>query len=279
MKKHGSSLILILIFLVGLCLLLYPTVSNYLAEKSQSKAIVSYQQTLQSLDSDQFLRLFEQADAYNQSLNRLSYPLLHYDTVSGYQPALNVKGDGMMGYVTIEKLDVSLPIYHGTDEVTLNRAAGHVEGSSLPTGQPDTHTVLSAHRGLPGAKLFTNLDRLQEGDAFTLHVLDRTLTYEVDQILVVKPEETNDLRVEQGKTYCTLLTCTPYGINTHRLLVRGHRIETNGVNTARVVADASQVDPLIVAPLLATPILIGLFTLILIGDYNRKKRNQLPKRY
>ncbi len=279
MKKHGSSLILILIFLVGLCLLLYPTVSNYLAEKSQSKAIVSYQQTLQSLDSDQFLRLFEQADAYNQSLNRLSYPLLHYDTVSGYQPALNVKGDGMMGYVTIEKLDVSLPIYHGTDEVTLNRAAGHVEGSSLPTGQPDTHTVLSAHRGLPGAKLFTNLDRLQEGDVFTLHVLDRTLTYEVDQILVVKPEETNDLRVEQGKTYCTLLTCTPYGINTHRLLVRGHRIETNGVNTARVVADASQVDPLIVAPLLATPVLIGLFTLILIGDYNRKKRNQLPKRY
>ncbi len=274
MKKRSSGWILIVIFLLGLCLLLYPTVSNYLAEKNQSKAIVAYQQTLQHLNNDQFVSLFAKADDYNRALHQLSYPLLHYDTLSDYHAALNVKGDGMMGYVSIEKLDVSLPIYHGTDEVTLNRAAGHIEGSSLPTGEPDTHTVLSAHRGLPGAKLFTNLDRMEEGDTFTVTVLDRVLTYEVDQILVVKPEETDDLRIIQGGAYCTLLTCTPYGINTHRLLVRGHRVETAKTNSTRIVADASQIDPYIVAPLVATPMLIGLFTVILIGDYRKNKRKR-----
>ena len=266
-KKKGKfiSILLVLLLLVGLSLLLYPYVSNYWNSLHQTRAIAAYAEAVAKQDKDQYNEILSAAQAYNASLlGRDNTQPLYGDRKEEYERLLDVSGLGIMGYIEIPCIDCSLPIYHGADESVLQVAVGHMEWSSLPVGGESTHCVLSGHRGLPSAKLFTNLDKLQPGDTFILRVLDETLTYEVDQILIVEPQETGSLRIEEGKDYCTLVTCTPYGINTHRLLVRGHRVDNiEEANTVRVTADAIQIEPLIVAPIVAIPIsLLLLFSLL-----------------
>ncbi len=265
-KGHLSTLILILVFLVGLSLLLYPTVSDYWNSLHQSRAIAEYAGQVAGLDEDTYEQLWADARAYNQALlakgDRYTFTEEEKDE---YESLLNVSGSGIIGYIEIKKINCSLPIYHGTDEDVLQIAVGHIEGSSLPTGGESTHCVLSGHRGLPSARLFTELDKLIEGDTFVLRILDETLTYEVDQILIVEPREIEALEIEEGKDYCTLVTCTPYGINSHRLLVRGHRIDNPEEAAAiRVTSDAMQIEPVIVAPIVAVPMLLLLLLLLLI---------------
>ena len=274
-KKKGNftTFILVLILLTGLSLLLYPSVSNYWNSLHQTKAIAKYAEDVVNLDNDTYDQLWQDAASYNQSLLTRSNPyLLSDEQKAEYDRLLDVSGLGVMGYIEIPSIDCSLPIYHGTEESVLQIAVGHLEWSSLPVGGESTHCVLSGHRGLPSAKLFTNLDKLQAGDIFMLRVLDEVLTYEVDQILIVEPQETGALRIEEGKDYCTLVTCTPYGINTHRLLVRGHRIDNiEEAKTVRVTADAIQIEPLLVAPVVAIPILLLLLILLLLPKQPRKK--------
>ena len=269
MKKKGNHLItilLVLIFLLGLSLLLYPAVSDYWNSQHQTRAIAVYSEEVSGLDEDQYQALWEAAAAYNASLlERNNAYLLTEEQKAAYEQLLNVSGLGIMGYIEIPSIDCSLPIYHGTEESVLQIAIGHLEWTSLPVGGESTHCVLSGHRGLPSAKLFTNLDKLQEGDVFLLRVLDEVLTYEVDQILIVEPQETGALRIVEGEDLCTLVTCTPYGINTHRLLVRGHRIENAPeARLVRVTADAVQIEPLLVAPIVALPMLLLLLILLLL---------------
>ena len=274
-KKNGNftTLLLVLILLTGLSLLLYPSVSNYWNSLHQTKAIAKYAEDVVNLDNDTYDQLWQDAASYNQSLLTRSNPyLLSDEQKAEYDRLLDVSGLGVMGYIEIPSIDCSLPIYHGTEESVLQIAVGHLKWSSLPVGGESTHCVLSGHRGLPSAKLFTNLDKLQAGDIFLLRVLDEVLTYEVDQILIVEPQETGALRIEEGKDYCTLVTCTPYGINTHRLLVRGHRIDNiEEAKTVRVTADAIQIEPLLVAPVVAIPILLLLMILLLLPKQPRKK--------
>lgn len=281
-KRNWITPFLILILLVGLSLLLYPTVSDYWNSFHQSRAIASYAEDVAKLDTVQYDDLWKAAKKYNEALAKgdINY-VLKDEQKEKYESLLNVSGTGVMGYIEIPSINCSLPIYHGTDEAALQIAVGHLEWTSLPTGGESTHCVLSGHRGLPSAKLFTDLDRLAEGDIFVLRVLDEVLTYEVDQILIVEPEETEDLQIEKGKDYCTLVTCTPYGINTHRLLVRGHRIENleeSGI--VRVTADAIQIQPLFVAPIVAIPMQLVLLIILLLpkkkkdnsgGEYNEEE--------
>lgn len=269
MKKKGNHLItilLVLIFLLGLSLLLYPSVSDYWNSKHQTRAIAVYSEEVSGLDKEQYQALWAGAAAYNASLReRDNAYLLTEEQKAAYEQLLNVSGLGIMGYIEIPSIDCSLPIYHGTEESVLQIAIGHLEWSSLPVGGESTHCVLSGHRGLPSAKLFTNLDKLQEGDVFMLRVLDEVLTYEVDQILIVEPQEIAALQITEGEDYCTLVTCTPYGINSHRLLVRGHRIENAPeARLVRVTADAVQIEPLLVAPIVALPMLLLLLILLLL---------------
>ena len=274
-KKKGNftTFILVLILLTGLSLLLYPSVSNYWNSLHQTKAISKYAEDVVNLDNDTYDQLWQDAASYNQSLLTRSNPyLLSDEQKAEYDRLLDVSGLGVMGYIEIPSIDCSLPIYHGTEESVLQIAVGHLEWSSLPVGGESTHCVLSGHRGLSSAKLFTNLDKLQTGDIFMLRVLDEVLTYEVDQILIVEPQETGALRIEEGKDYCTLVTCTPYGINTHRLLVRGHRIDNiEAAKTVRVTADAIQIEPLLVAPVVAIPILLLLLILLLLPRQPQRK--------
>ena len=275
MEKKGNFLItilLVLIFFLGLSLLLYPTVSDYWNARHQTRAIAAYAQKVTSLDADAYEQVWQQASAYNEALlTRGNTYLLSEEQKAEYQRLQDVSGLGIMGYVEIPEIDVALPIYHGTEESVLQIAVGHLEWSSLPVGGESTHCILSGHRGLPSAKLFTNLDRLEAGDVFLLRVLDETLTYEVDQILIVEPYETDALGIVEGEDYCTLVTCTPYGINTHRLLVRGHRIDNIAeARTIRVTADAIQIEPLLVAPIAAIPMLLLLLILLLLP--RRRKR-------
>lgn len=223
MKKRISTGIMI--FVIGLSLLLYPGVSNFWNSIHQTYAIVDYEASLEGLSPTDYTAYWEAAEDYNRELAGLEEPLKNYDQIEGYKALLNVRNNGMMGYITIPDLNVELPIYHGTSESVLSKAAGHLEGSSLPVGGENTHCVISAHRGLPSAKLFTNLDQVEVGDSFSMKILDRTLAYEVFEISVVKPDEIEKLGIEAGKDLCTLVTCTPYGINSHRLLVHGKRTE------------------------------------------------------
>ena len=271
-KRDFSTVILILVFLVGLSLLLYPSVSDYWNSFHQSRAIATYAEQVANIDNDRYAQLWEDARAYNQTLvgkqNRFQISEEEQET---YESLLNVGGNGIIGYIEIAKIGCSLPIYHGTDEGVLQIAVGHIEGTSLPTGGESTHCVVSGHRGLPSAKLFTDLDKLIAGDTFVLRVLDETLTYEVDQILIVEPYELDALEIEEGRDYCTLVTCTPYGINTHRLLVRGHRVaNAEEAVQIRVTADAIQIEPLLIAPLVAVPMLLILLVVLLVST--RKKR-------
>lgn len=275
MKKNRSTIILILIFLVGLSVMLYPTVSDYINQKNQSRAVASYSEEVENLSDVDYQAYFDAADDYNRRLAETPDAFYRPEEVSGYTDTLDVSGTGIMGYITIPKIGVELPVYHGTSDGVLQVAAGHLEGSSLPVGGAGTHAVISAHRGLPSAKLFTNLDELEVGDTFTITVLDRVLTYEVDQISIVLPTETDLLQPVEGKDYVTLMTCTPYGINTHRLLVRGKRIE-NAENQKhiRVTADALRIEPIIVAPALAVPMLLVLLVVMLAVPHLRKRKNQ-----
>ena len=275
MKKNRSSIILILIFLVGLSVMLYPTVSDYINQKNQSRAVASYSEEVENLSDVDYQAYFDAADDYNRRLAETPDAFYRPEEVSGYTDTLDVSGTGIMGYITIPKIGVELPLYPGTSDGVLQVAAGHLEGSSLPVGGAGTHAVISAHRGLPSAKLFTNLDELEVGDTFTITVLDRVLTYEVDQISIVLPTETDLLQPVEGKDYVTLMTCTPYGINTHRLLVRGKRIE-NAENQKhiRVTADALRIEPIIVAPALAVPMLLVMLVVMLAVPHLRKRKNQ-----
>ena len=269
MKKHLPTILLILVFCVGLSLLLYPTVSDYWNSLHQSRAIASYVEDVADIDNNQYEAIWEKAKEYNLSLaERGNRWMLTEEELENYYDQLDVTGNGIMGYIEIPTIGCALPIYHGTDEAVLQIAVGHIEGSSLPTGGSSTHTVLSGHRGLPSAKLFSDLDKLTEGDVFLLHVLDKTLTYEVDQILIVLPDEIDSLKVEEGKDLCTLVTCTPYGVNSHRLLIRGHRIENQETEQAvRVTADALQIEPILVATFIAIPMLM----VLLVAPVKKKK--------
>lgn len=274
MRKHASTMILILILVVGLSLMLYPSFSNWWNEAHQSRAIAAYSQEVSKLDANRYDELWQQARKYNRSLvGRENAYLLDDSQKAEYERLLDVSGMGIMGYIEIPSLKVSLPIYHGTEESVLQVAVGHLEWTSLPVGGESTHCVLSGHRGLPSAKLFTDLDRLVVGDRFRLGVLDQVLTYEVDQILIVEPQDTEALLIEEGKDLCTLVTCTPYGINTHRLLVRGHRVETEkDAKNVRVTSDAIQIEPYLVAPVVAAPILLVLLLGLLIPRRRNKRR-------
>ena len=275
MKKKSSfvTAILIAALLAGALLLLYPTISDYWNSFHQSRAIASYAEQVADLDDNTYDQIWADARAYNETLdNSTSRFVMTEEQKKIYEALLNIADNGVMGYIEIPKIKCNLPIYHGTDEAVLQIAIGHVQGSSLPAGGESTHCVLSGHRGLPSAKLFSDLDQLTEGDVFLLRVLDETLTYEVDQIRTVLPNELDDLAIEEGKDYCTLVTCTPYGINSHRLLVRGHRVENQAsASTIRVTADAMQIEPLLIAPLVAVPMLLVLLVMVLIPHRTKKK--------
>lgn len=271
MKKHLSTIFLVMVFLAGLGILLYPAVSDYWNSRVQSRAIVDYESALQGLTQEDYSEFFRQAEDYNNALREVAYPLMYYSELDAreeilkYEDILNVKGNGIIGYISIDAIGVELPVYHGTSESVLNAAVGHLQGTSLPVGGEGTHVALSAHRGLPTAKLFTDLDDLVIGDTFRITVLDRVLTYEIDQILIVEPNEVEALYIVDGQDLCTLVTCTPYGINTHRLLVRGHRIENAATKPMIYVpADATLIDSLIVAPVVAIPMLLVLLAYLLI---------------
>jgi len=268
MEKRLSSFMLILVFLTGLSLLLYPTVSDYWNSMHQSRAIAAYTEEVTQLDQERYDSLWQQARAYNSRL--LEGNGAFHPTVEQYEEQLNVSGTGVMGYVEIPRINCSLPVYHGTDEAVLQIAVGHLEWSSLPVGGEGTHCVISGHRGLPSAKLFTDLDQMEIGDTFLLRVLDEVLTYEVDQIRVVKPDELTGLTAERGEDYCTLVTCTPYGVNSHRLLVRGRRVENQTVPwTVRVTADAMQIEPVLAAPLVAAPMLLILLVWVMVRGHRK----------
>lgn len=277
MKKKNNNwttVFLVLLLLAGVSLLLYPSLSDYWNSMHQTRAIASYAETVSQLDTAQYDEMWKAAQDYNRSLaQRETAFALTDEQKAAYESLLDVSGLGAMGYIEIPEIDCSLPIYHGTEESVLQVAVGHLEWSNLPVGGEGTHCVLSGHRGLPSAKLFTNLDKLAVGDTFLLRVLDEVLTYEVDQILIVEPEQVDALGIVPGEDYCTLVTCTPYGINTHRLLVRGHRVE-NTPEAARmhVTADATQFDPLLVAPVLAIPVLLLLLMILLVPKRRRKSR-------
>ena len=257
MRSRKSTIILLILFFLGLSLLLYPSVSNYWNSKTQSEAIIDYESMLAAYKPEDHSAIFEEAESYNLELERLGSPMLDYPQIEErYWKALDISGTGMMGYLTIPKINQELPVYHGTSEAVLSTSVGHFQGSSLPIGGENTHSVVSAHRGLPTAVLFTHLDRMEIGDTFTFTILDRVMTYEVDQIRIVEPNDASLIQIERGRDYCTLLTCTPYGINTHRLLVRAHQVDASQKSSIYVANEAYRVDPMIVMPVVAMPFVV-----------------------
>ena len=273
MRQRLSTILLVLILLLGLGILLYPTVSDYWNTVHQWRAIAKYTEKVALIQPEDYTEQWEEAVAYNSELTALPNRwLLDEEQAKRYNGLLNFDGSGVMGYIEIPKIGVSLPLYHGTDEAVLQTAIGHVEGSSLPTGGLGTHAVFSGHRGLPSAKLFSNLDQLEPQDIFIIRVMDEIMTYEVDQVLIVLRYEMDALAIDPDQDYCTLVTCTPYGINTHRLLVRGHRV-ANPQGDAKVVPDAMQIDTIYVIPFVGVPILLLLLimTLLTTGRHARRR--------
>lgn len=268
MKKHIVNIFIALLFLVGLSVLLYPAVSNYVNSKSQSKAIASYVENMQAMDKTDYEALLEEAREYNAALEPgLARFAVKGKALEDYLRLLGSDG-GAVGYLEIPAIQVELPIYLGDSPAVLQVGAGTMPGSSLPVGGPGTHSVLTGHRGLPSSKLFTDLDKLVEGDTFVITVLNQTMTYQIDQIKIVLPQELSDLDIQEGKDFCTLVTCTPYGINSHRMLVRGSRIE-NAESTEKpfhhVTADAVRVDPVLVAPVVAAPFLLAMILFLVFS--------------
>ena len=277
MRRHKTVIFLTLGFLVGICILLYPAFSDFWNSKTQSRAISNYESVLEHLKPEDYAAIFEQADNYNKALYETDFPLRDYGQVPGYYDTLRIADNDMIGYVKIDRIGVELPIYHGTSEQVLNKGVGHLEGSSLPVGGENTHCVMSAHRGLPTAKLFTDLDRLEKGDTFQLVILNQVLTYQVDFIKVIEPTDISDLQIIEGGDYCTLFTCTPYGINTHRLLVRGVRIETIEEKPEIYVSnEAFRIEPLLVTPAVAAPMLFVLLIHLLV-KYREPPKNTQKK--
>ena len=272
MKKHGTTIMLFIVLFVGLSLLLYPSFSDWWNSMHQSRAVASYVEQVANIEEEQYAHLWDAAWTYNQSLvNRPNTYKLNETQKAAYDQILDIGGLGIMGYIEIPSIGVTLPIYHGTDEAVLQVAVGHLEWTSLPVGGESSHCVVSGHRGLPSARLFTDLDKLVIGDVFIFRVLDEVLSYEVDQILIVEPHETDSLHIQPHEDLCTLVTCTPYGVNSHRLLVRGHRVENREeARTVHVTADAMQIEPTIVAPILAIPMLLVLLIILLVDPSNRR---------
>ena len=279
MRKHKTVIFLTIGFLVGISILLYPAFSNYWNQKTQSRAITDYESVLEKLDENDYNVIFERAHAYNKALYETNYPLIDYKNVPGYDDTLSVSNNDMIGYLKIDRIGVELPIYHGTSDDVLNKGVGHMKGSSLPVGGENTHCIMSAHRGLPSSKLFTDLDRIEKGDTFQIVVLDQVLTYQVDFIKVIEPTDVSNLQIIEGGDYCTLFTCTPYGINTHRLLVRGVRIETIKEKPALYVAnEAFRIEPLLVTPAVAAPMLLVLLIHLLVKYREPPKTIQQKKK-
>ncbi|MDD6344638.1 MAG: class C sortase [Oscillospiraceae bacterium] len=266
-----STVILLFILLVGLSVMFYPTVSDWWNSRVQSRAIANYDQTIQHIDPHRYDEIWAEANEYNKKLAELYAPFSNADEISGYDDILDLSGTGIMGYITIPVIKVELPVYHGTSAEVLNIAAGHLKGSSLPVGGKNTHAVISAHRGLPSARLFTDLDQLVKGDTFTITILDQIFTYEVEEILIVNPDEMDKLSIIPDGDYVTLMTCTPYGVNTHRLLIRSHRIDTVYEKTVKVIADAVQVDPMLVVPVIAFILLIFLIIFWIVSSKNKPR--------
>lgn len=271
MKKNKTTFIMVLFFFIGLSILFYPTISSIYNKKKQSKAIVDYESILKNYDENKYQDEFKKAENYNQQLKKLKEPFSFYNSIKDYHNILNIGNNGMIGYISIDKIKVNLPIFHGISESVLSKAVGHVEGSSLPIGGIGNHSVLSAHRGLPSSTLFTDLDKLEIGDIFVINVLDRELTYEIDQIIIANPDEIKYLKIENNEDYVTLITCTPYGINTHRLLVRGKRTE-NVEKNIYIRSEAFKISNLLVAPLIATPIIILLLLILLFKPIKNNKK-------
>ena len=279
MRKHLSTIILVIVLVLGVMILLYPTVSDYWNSFHQSRAIASYLEQIENIDPVDYENEWARAEQYNRELSgKPNRFMLSEEEYAEYETMLNLTGSGIMGYIEIPKISCSLPIYHGTDEAVLQIAVGHIEGTSLPTGGAGTHTVLSGHRGLPSARLFTDLDQMEEGDLFVIRVLDRVMTYMVDQILIVLPEEMDGLAIDPKEDYCTLVTCTPYGINSHRLLVRGKRTDNVEMEQIiKVVSDATQIKPILVAPVLAAPMLLILLIWMMISTSRKQQRRKIIK--
>ena len=274
MSSRKIWIILTAGFLVGICVLLYPAFSNYWNSKTQSRAIVNYESVLNHLKPEDYSAIFQAAYDYNDALREVEFPLRDHEQVPGYFDTLKVEGTSIIGYVKIDKIGVELPVYHGTSDQVLNKGVGHLQGTSLPVGGESTHSVMSAHRGLPSAKLFTDLDRLDLGDTFQIIILDQVLTYMVDQVKVITPKEIGDLQIVEGQDYCTLFTCTPYGINTHRLLVRGIRIETIKEKPVIYVAnEAFRIEPLLVTPAVAAP-MVFVFLIHLMVKYREPPKKK-----
>ena len=272
MKKHLSTILLFVILLIGLSLLLYPSFADWWNSFHQSRAVASYVEQVANMDDDRYEELWNAAWDYNRSLlDRPNEYLLSEEQQKKYDELLNVTGNGIMGYIEIPRINVTLPVYHGTKESVLQIAVGHLDWTSLPVGGESSHCVVSGHRGLPSARLFTDLDQMEVGDTFLLRILDEVLTYQVDQIRIVEPQVTEDLLIVEGKDLCTLVTCTPYGINSHRMLVRGHRVETvQEGRVIRVTADAMRIEPVLVAPFVAAPMLVLLLIVLLIPKPGKK---------
>lgn len=276
MKKSKIGILLVLMLFVGICGLLYPSVSQYWNSKTQSKAVTNYQEILASIKTEDYTAYLDAAHQYNKDLAALPSPLTDYGTLTNYEDTLDVSGGGVMGFITIPKIGIELPVYHSIRNEVLNIACGHLEGTSLPVGGESTHCILSAHRGLPHAKLFTDLNKMEVGDTFQITVLDQTLTYQVDQIKVVRPNEVDDIQIINGEDLCTLLTCTPYGINSHRLLVRGTRIE-NAAPKLYVTSNAYKIDSLVATPVVAAPILLILLIVLMVKYRDKGSKPLISK--
>ncbi len=285
-KSHrGSNLILLLILLVGAAIAGYPSFSEYWNSMHQSRAIMGYAERVAEMSNEEYQGVWDNALEYNRKLASDPNPWdMSDEDMDEYERQLNVDGTGNMGFISIPKINVDLPIYHGTSDAVLQTSIGHIDGTSLPCGSvhsnPDdysevefaSHSVLSGHRGLPSAKLFSDLDAMEVGDVFFLTILDQTLTYQVDQITVIVPEDSSELVLFPGKDYCTLMTCTPYGINTHRLLVRGVRVENEKeLLDVRVTADALKIDPLYVVPFIAGPVLLLMIIWVVLFAGRRRR--------
>ena len=284
-KRWWVDLLLVLILLIGLGIVAYPTFSDYWNSFHQSRAIISYAESVATLNTEEYEKVWDQALQYNQWMSTKSNQWqIEPEETEFYNTLLNVGGTGNMGYVSIPRINVNLPVYHGTEESVLQTSVGHIEGTSLPVGSVHdendfskvsfaSHCVISGHRGLPSAKLFSDLDRMEIGDVFTFSILDQTLTYEVDAINVVEPNDSQMIEIVPEKDLVTLVTCTPYGINTHRLLVRGHRIENEKeALNARITADAIRIDAIYAAPFIAAPVLVLMGMWVMMISTNKKHR-------
>lgn len=283
-KKHGITLLLVAVMLVGAGFISYPTFSDWWNSFHQSRAVASYVEAVSQMDPEENARLLTEAEEYNRGLLELSNQWAMPDErKEAYEKLLSVNGSDIMGYISIDKIGVKLPIHHGTEESVLQVAIGHLEETSLPVGGPGTHCVVSGHRGLPSARLFTDLDKMVVGDQFTLSVLGREMTYEVDQIVTVLPTEMEELLITPGKDYCTLMTCTPYGINTHRLLVRGTRIANPVKQEVAETAASVQseetgwqlpVPVFVAAPIATAALLLLIFIIRALMSLSGRKRSR-----